>query len=350
MENSVGLRCLFPLLADPLWNLLSRLSAPFLTIIVVAVSVGIGGRIANFLDSREKAQDHLDLDTSPILGVGKPREVDVEYPAFALMTSVSISVLKFFYFGTALSAHEYLFFSKQASTGILYAQNKPWMTFSKARPLIWASIPAILIFDFGIPLLFIIVTHRVRSRITWSSVRIYYGSLFESFRPKCFWWEIVNTLKKLSIALVLKALPSSDAVQSALVITILAVALLTQQRLNPWRRKTENVADGISSLLLVGALLYTRPLQISHSTGVVWYLIGLSGIFILANLGIIIFETVTGKTEYERSLEAVLSSPEHNAHREVVFAGESMDEWTLNSETEWRMHDPDLQPTISESE
>lgn len=308
------------------------------------VSVGLGARIANFLDSR-KRQNALDHDEIPILGTNKQKEVDVEYPAFALMTSVSISVLKFFYFGTALAAHEYLFSVKQASTGIMYAQNRPWMTFKQAQPLIWASIPAIFLFDFGIPLLFIGVTYRVRSRINWSSVRIYYGSLIESFKPKCFWWEIVNTLKKLSIALILKALPSSDAVQSALVVSILAATLLIQQRFNPWRRKTENIADGISSLLLVGALLYTRPLNISHSNGVVLYLVVLSGIYVIGTLGIIIFETMTGKTDYERSLETVLSSPEHNAHREVVFAGESMDEWTLNSESEWRMHDPDLQTT-----
>ena len=50
----------------------------------------------------------------------------------------------------------------------------------------------------------------------------------------------------------------------------------------------------------------------------------------------------TGITDYEKCLNAVLSSPKLNAEREVVFGGESMDEWSLNSETEWRMLDPDL--------
>ena len=342
-NGRLALRCVFPLLSDPLWQLLSRLGVPFVALIVVAISVGIGSQMASFLDSREKRTTE-DLTAKPLL-TEKEQLVDVEYPAFALLTSVSITVLKFFYFGTALAAHESLFSVTQHSTGTRYAQNKPFMTYKAMQPLIMASIPAILIFDFAIPLMFVLICYRLHSRLNWSSIQIYYGSLFESYDRRCFWWEIVNTFKKLAIALVLQGFPANDAAQSALVVTVLLIVVMTQQRLNPWRRKSENIADGISASLLIAAIIYTRPLQFSHEKEITWYIAALSIVYILGSIGIILWETWSGITDYEKRLNDVLASTQLNAERGVVFGGENVDEWPLDSESEWRTLDPDLKQT-----
>lgn len=320
-----------------MWDLLSRLSVPFVAVTVVVLTVAIGSRVASFMANKKKR--NISEVESSLLRPGKKTEVDVEYPAFALATSLSVSVVKFFYFGTAMSAHEYLF-SVKSPNGTLYSQNQPWMKFSVAQNLIWVSIPSILIFDLIIPLLFIVICYRIRNRIKSLSVRIYYGSLFDSYRPTCFWWEIINILKKLSIALVLKALPTSDAVQSVLIVSILAVSLIVQQRLNPWVRTTENIVDGVGSLLLIAALLYTRNLHASHAAGAIWYLVALSSLFVIASVGIIAYEVFTGKTDYERRLEAVLVtlSDNHGVNDEddldATSKAESLDNRSTSSESE----------------
>lgn len=343
---SLGIRCLFPFLADPQWDLLSRIAVPFVGIAIVALTVTIGNRIVAFFGSKTKSTNISELESTSLLAV-KSTEVNIEYPALALATSFSVSVIKFFYFGTALSAHEYLFSVKNPS-GTLYSQNQPWMLFSAAKQLIWMSIPAILIFDLIIPLLFVIICYRIRNSIKSFSVRIYYGSIFDSYRPQCFWWEIINILKKLSIALILKALPASDAIQSVLVVTILAIALILQQRLNPWVRTTENIVDGVGSLILIASLLYSRNLSASHSDGTIWYLAAVSIAFAATVVGIIIYETVVGKTDYEKRLEALLSTRVDGVNDDadpVVSNAESLDEWSTSSDTDWAPtdledHDP----------
>ena len=316
--DGLGLRCLFPLLSDPMWALLLQLSLPFLVIAALAISVSLGGWVAHILESREgrarklplpnafdseaDAYDNVDA-TKPILSTDDG-EVEIEYPTLALLTSLSITVVKFFYFGTALAAHEYLFSSSSAS-GLKYVQSKPWMLHSESWPLVLASLPALLIFDFVIPAVFIFICWKFRHSFKWTSVQVYFGSLFETYDPRCFWWEIVNTLRKLSIALVMRAFTSNDALQSTLVVTILSLTQLAQLTLNPWRRKTENFADGGASMLLITALIYTRPTNFQHTPGVLWYIFALAVGYALASGLVIIWHAVTETTNYEKCIDAI---------------------------------------------
>jgi hypothetical protein len=302
------------------------------------VSVSIGGVAANILEARERnnqnsgsseevLNDDSESEHTPILSEDH-KEVIVKFPTLALFTSLSITAIKFFYFGTALAAHDYLFSSKQTVTGDRYIQSKPWMHYSASWPLVKASIPSILIFDFGIPITFVVICWRFRNNFNSSSIQVYFGSLFETYTTRCFWWELVNTLKKLLIALVLKAFTSNDAIQSILVVTVLTGTQLVQLSVNPWRRKTENIADGAASGLLVAALLYTRPTNFLHASGVLWYIFMLSLAYLILSVGIIAWHTIYGTTDHERRLDALLTNyPDLAAKQEVT-----LDELLLEAE------------------
>ena len=336
--EKIGIRCVFPFLKDPLLELLANLSVPFIAVGIVALSVGIGGALASLMDAKKKGVvvqtlESEESDEKLSILAKKHSEIVVEYPTLALMTSVSITIVKFFYFGTAISAHEYLFSSQQAY-GIKYVQNRPWLKYSDALSLILTSIPAILIFDLGIPLAFVAICWKYRHTFRHRSVQIYFGSLFETYNSSCFWWEIVNTLKKLAVALVLQGIPSSSAVQSALVISILAVVQLSQLSLNPWRRRIENISDGASSLILIAALLYTRPGQLSQTSEVLWYIFALSAAFVVLSLIVIVWQTVTGTTDYEKQLNHHLASMELNTQEE----GSPLDKnWNYGSESDFSL-------------
>lgn len=301
---------MFPFLSDPLWALLVQLSIPFLVALVLALSVGIGSQLLKLLDWRYRAElneDESESESSAFL-TEAPEEVAIEYPALALLTSLVITSTKFLYFGTALAAHQYLFSVSQPSSKIKYVHSSPWMQYSSALPLILTSIPAIFFFDFGLPIAFAILCWKVRQRFNHPSVMIYFGSLFATYDPQCFWWEMVNIIKKLSIALVLKAFPATDALQSALVVSILAGTQAIQVSLNPWKRRAENIADSVSSLLLIGAMLASRPTQLSNSPAVLWYIFALSIVFVLANVAVITFLTITGTTNFEANQNAYLAA------------------------------------------
>lgn len=344
LKLSLGIRCLFPFLSDPLWELLSQLSAPFVVLALLALSVGIAELMSRWIRSCGRTQNAVEtsaLDSSLIgsdtsLLMRPTKEVAVKYPASAFLASLSITVIKFFYFGTSLTAHQYLFSGKQAASGVKYIQNNPWIKSSAAKPMIMASIPSILIFDFGLPLAFILACWKFRNRFTTPSVQIYFGSLFETYHPRCYWWEIVRTLQKLSLALVLKALPASDAAQGALAVSILAGTQIVQLSLNPWRRKTENVMDGISSLLLIGALMATRPGGLTHAPGVTWYILALSVVFVVASIGVIGWQAIYGRTDYQVKLQAFLNDKETytgiptNAPNDS--SAESLSEWSMAEE------------------
>lgn len=144
-RGSLGLPCIFPFLSNPLILLLLRLSVPVVAVMVVSISIGIANLIDNLLSAKQRAQLLDDSDDSSsedavlIPDVTRAKVSTVQFPAMALLTSVSISVVRFFYFGTALAAHEYLFASVQ-HTGTVYVQNMPWMLYSEAMKLIAASI------------------------------------------------------------------------------------------------------------------------------------------------------------------------------------------------------------------
>ena len=317
-QEGLGLRCLFPFLADPLFALILQLSVPFVAVIVLAISVYLGGWIAGILERREIGNrdrfQHLTLSHSTAslrmddeyqdsdALISDDDEVVVEYPTLALLTSLSITVVKFFYFGTALAAHEYLF-SYKSDSGHMYVQSKPWMLHSESWALIMASLPAILIFDIGTPITFVIICWKFRHTFKASSMQVYFGSLFETYNPRCFWWEIVNTLRKLSIALVMKAFTSN--LQSASVVTILSGTQLLQVSLSPWKRKTENIADGASSLLLIAALIYTRPANYDPDSPILWYTFALSVVFVLLSVAIILWTAITEPTDYEARIIAL---------------------------------------------
>lgn len=306
--EGLGLLCLFPILSLPMASLLLKLLIPIVCIIIVGISVLVAALVSRILDRSNSpraiaSHNDSDLDSASLLGspIIKNR---VEYPATALFTSVALSVLKFFYLGTALAAHEYLFSSTQAGSGTKYVQNHPWMKYEAAIPLIGVSIPWLVTFDFVLPLLFVLLCWRVRKTFKKPEVAVYFGTFFETFSARCFWWEIVNIYKKLAITLIVQGIADSSALQSSFAVSILAGMLFVQFSLQPWKRSLENSLDSLSSLILIGATIAARSTHLSDSFLASILFFALSVIFVLLNVVVIGYETYTEPTAYELQISS----------------------------------------------
>lgn len=351
--ESIGMRCFWPFLfSSPFLSLLIHLFIPALGIIFVGCATLAAHSVSKFFTFRQASkvarlplslQEDLDgdlvigseddttlgasigvnndfsrstdlyasigADWQPLLSQTQSNALKVSYPSMALFTSVSISVLKFFYFGAALSAHKYLIPTTDPHTHVKYLQNDPWLKYADSGPLFYTSIPALFVYDLAIPLAFIIIAWKVRHTFQTHRVQIYFGSLFEVFDSKCFWWEIVNIFKKLSIAVVLRALPASSAFQSSLAVSFIAGCMIIQVSLQPWKRKSENIADTTASALLIFALLSSRSgAQLTDSIGSVYYSFALSLAFVISSVLAIAVQTWKGTTLYEKRLSMHLQA------------------------------------------
>ena len=320
--EGLGITCILPFLSDPLIELISKLMLPVIMITIVGLSVGLAELLSRILFKNEdektvRSEDEAaDVDASDVLLLKKTGIDHVgRYPATALFTSVSISVIRFFYFGTALAAHEYIFSSLQPHTETKYVKNQPWMRYNDAFVLIGVSIPAIFVYDFVLPILFLFLCWKLRRYLKDERVQRFMGSLFENFSQKCFWWEIVNILRKLWIALILQGIAATNSTQSTLVVTLLVGTLVTQTVLMPWKRKSENLVDSISAALLLGSLHAVSSGSYSSSKTMA-YLIGvLNAVFFFGVVGIIVFETIFGKTAYQKR-----ESADYDYEYESTFA------------------------------
>lgn len=311
------LRCIFPFLSQPYLNLLLQLMTPFAAVAIV-LSGGLLAilyqKIGKRLDSRKRLVLEEDTllagtitaiasDHTPLLLREEEKTLKIDISPRALLISSSIAAIKVFYFGAALASHRYLFWTIQQSTGLKYSLNRPWLLYSDSLPLILISMPAILIFDLVIPGLFIYLCWKVRKTSQSPKTMMYFGSLFEGYNPRVYWWELVMTIQKLWIALLIQAFPTSYAWQWILIVAILSITLVLQAYLNPWKRKIENIADNISTLLLIAALLGTRPTALSRSTDVVFFLVALCLAFMIGSIVLIAWQTWNGRTDYQKDYE-----------------------------------------------
>ena len=328
--DAIGLSCMFPFMARPLPKLLFRLFLPFVAAFLLSCSIGIAELVSRIwqrmngvkaehyerigYESSSDSFSQLDPSASQsmqLLGGGTkapPKKMYLAYPSSALLSTVMISVFQFFYFGTALAALEYFFFSIQPNTQEIYVKSQPWMKFADATVLRYVSIPWLIVFVFGLPLAFIVLAILVRDKISAPSISIYFGSIFSRYKRSLFWWEIVNVLKKLIVAILVRAISPSSAMQPASVITILGVAQLFQTTRQPWRMRMENIMDHLGCLLLILSLYASQTVPLSHASASVYTVLAFDGTFVLINLALLIYFAATSKTPYQLQWEAKFKS------------------------------------------
>jgi hypothetical protein len=217
-----------------------------------------------------------------------------------------LTVLQFFFFGTSLTATEYFFPDIQAHTGIKYVQAHPWMLYADASTLRAISVPWLVLIVTGLPLGFFVFAWQVRHKIASPKVRAYVGSLFSRYQVKLFWWEAVNLVKKLVIALLIRGIAPSNRLQAILISLAIGFPMVVQTALRPWKRFLENAMDPAGGVLLILSLS-----AISGSSHAAYILVlTLDAIYVAALLILIVYYFFTEKTEYQLIWEAAYGNSE----------------------------------------
>lgn len=302
--EGIGLPCVLPFLRDQFNRFMIRIMLPYILIALIvacAMTAELLYDPCKLLRRCKRQRDDSSHEEDPLL---EPDAVDqrVSYPIGALITSVSLTIIRFFYFGTAIAAFENLFYLEQPYTRIRYSKNTPWMLFSDVKPFIYASIPTLLMLALVFPAGFVYLCIRLRRSFQQEDIKIYFGTLFDNFSPRFFWWEMVNILRKLAMALIIRGLSSSSALQHMLIGLILGITQMAALKLNPWRRSGENLADAVSQLLLLLSLFLSRNAGLSEGSISVSLIMTLDVGFLLASIGYIGFLAITQPTAHHLRL------------------------------------------------
>jgi hypothetical protein len=329
--EAVGLPCLFPFASAPLAKLLIQLFIPLAAILAVSTSIGLA-EIATRLKRRcakratpfeedghsesndPQSENDGGYDSSSqtldiIRPTGQSKTTYVEYPMGALLSSVLISVTQFFYFGTALTSLEYFFYESQAGTREHYVLSVPWMLYSSASSLRYVSISWALGFVLGIPIAFVVICYKVRHKVGAPSLAIYFGTLFSRYNKPFFWWEIVNVLRKLIIAIILRTINPTSAMQSACAIVVLGAVQLAQTTFQPWKMRVENIIDHLSSMLLISSLFISHVAAFAGTEAALYLTLSLDAAFVVVTLGVLVYLAATSRTPYQYRWDARFGKP-----------------------------------------
>jgi Leucine-rich repeat (LRR) protein len=337
--TGLGIVCLFPtVLSRPIMLLLLKLLLPVVVAGVIASSIASAELMYRLIDScqnrampdengllcnsdAEESTFNMLNDSSPIFGPSR-----IEYPMAALLSSTTISVFKFFYFSVALASTEFFFSEKQPHTNVKYIQEYPWMLFADAEPMRRLSIPWIVLLVAGLPIAFIVSAWRFRHKILSPTTSAYFGSIFTRFKTRWYWWELVNVVKKLTIALLLRGVPSSNALQTTFIIVSIGLPLLLQTTFRPWKRRTENLVDPIGGILLILSLFASNTSKgFPGSEMSLRFVLVMDLIYVIGLAVLIVYETVTRKTDYETIWEARFDASRSKKDSMAVSNGQSFE-------------------------
>lgn len=106
------------------------------------------------------------------------------------------------------------------------------------------SVPMLIVWVLGCPILVAVIMFRNRHSLDEPHVQRYFLLLYQGLRPKVFYWEIVNTLRKVCIVAVnvfMSTLPLTYSGITAVIILLVFIRL--QLRLQPYKLNTNNILE-----------------------------------------------------------------------------------------------------------
>jgi hypothetical protein len=135
-----------------------------------------------------------------------------------------------------------------SQNGTAYLEAHPWIEFSLAnedfRYLLISSVVFLVVYVIGIPVLFCF--------LIFSRNRGHVGEfLWENYKPEYFYFEVIWLLRRLSIAVVVAAVPEMSEFKPILIIGLLGLYGVVQFRMRPFRNEFENLFDWLATVLIM---------------------------------------------------------------------------------------------------
>lgn len=121
--------------------------------------------------------------------------------------------------------------------------------------------PMLIFWVIGAPILVLIILIKHRKNLQDTYVKKYFLVLYQGLKPEVFYWEFVNTLRKIIMPLLNVVLSRANSFYSAIVaIIVLIILFRVQQNLHPYRLEENNQIEILAIITgmvsLFGAVVF----------------------------------------------------------------------------------------------
>jgi len=126
---------------------------------------------------------------------------------------------------------------------------------------LWVGIPMIVFWVFGAPLLVLFILTKNRNNLQEPYMKRYFLVLYQGLKKKTYYWEFVNTLRKMLMPALSVVLATFPAFYRAMVaIIILVILFRIQQYLHPYKMEENNQIEMLAVITglvtLFGAIIF----------------------------------------------------------------------------------------------
>lgn len=126
------------------------------------------------------------------------------------------------------------------------------------------AMPSIIVWGFGIPIFAWIILARHKEDLDLIDTREKYGFLYNGYKKKYYYWEIVNMYRKITIIFVSAFLKLAGIITQALVIFLILISfLMINIKIMPFAFKSLNDME-LLSLITSMLTIYWGLFYLSH--------------------------------------------------------------------------------------
>lgn len=118
------------------------------------------------------------------------------------------------------------------------------------------GLPILIVWVIGCPLLVAVVLYRNRHALNEPHIQRYFLMLYQGLRDKIFFWEIINTFRKVSMIAINVFMATVPLVYTAITAVLILITLIrVQMRLHPYKNELNNKLE-IDAMVTGGATLF----------------------------------------------------------------------------------------------
>lgn len=127
--------------------------------------------------------------------------------------------------------------------------------------ILTVALPMFVFYGIGIPLTAFFLLYKRRKELSEWSTRRYFLILYQGLKPDVFYWEFVNTTRKVLVLIVVVFLARASVHLKALLITVVLVTFFRLQvYLSPYKLEENNGLELLEMstglITLFGGLLF----------------------------------------------------------------------------------------------
>ena len=161
-------------------------------------------------------------------------------------------------------------------SSVLYLEAAPWIECSvdsSKSVYFWQlfvpSVVCAMAYIIGFPLLIWVMLYRNRQKLESHRVETMVGFMYENYKPRLWWVEVVLIGRRILIAAAMSLIPEGHPLSLEIVLVVLVTFLFLFQFLQPYRNRTDVNCEIVSIVSLL-ILINTGTSYQEYETNKAW--------------------------------------------------------------------------------